>query len=423
MLAVRTIVEELIALTDSVLGTTKTRLTNGILAIASEFSPDPAEPGSDEDPRMNIWIADWINHLQAQIDNPASASSKIPFVVEGAFEYIDQGIKWIKTHDPATDFMERDLRTEAIHRLALSLDYPPEVLEGLTSANHWSGAIVQQEVWRSHGVIQAEQFCDDICEAYLRPALEAEGYGDIDHIVVDFDDSEVVVSPDRGTDADNAADRGMISDDGYRFLKGIPKDMAPSDDEKQLWAAVKTRDLPSIDDAFGVVNMAGPTAATPTDNGSQPGTPAAPTQGRSGTRQEARIAAALLGAARMAVRQCRAKAGARLRSYQGCEECVRKIDGLPNSLVASALGQEQLDSLGVPDAATLVKGGADEFRGYLIDVGIAEADAENLAGRIELYAAKGLMDERCPDFPPGFVAQVESIVEVISNGVPAEAAA
>ncbi len=134
------------------------------------------------------------------------------------------------------------------------------------------------------------------------------------------------------------------------------------------------------------------------------------------------VASAVVGAARLALRQCRAKAGARLRSYQGCEECVRKIDGLANSLVAAALGEAQLKELGVPDAATLVKGGADEFRTLLEEFGIPERDAETLAGRIEFYAAKGLMDDVPAGFPPGFVAQIESVLEV-HDGVSAEAAA
>lgn len=419
--AVLDIVEELIILTQSVRGTATSRLTNGILAIAQELSPPPLDPGTDEDPNASPFLADYIEHVQAQIENPGSAAAKVPFLLEGSFDYIREGIQWVKTHDPATDYMERDLRVEAIHRLALSLDYPPEVLEGLTTANHWSGAIVQEEVWRSHGVGQAEQFADDLAAAFLRPALRDAEFSDWERVVVDYDDSQVVVSADRGTDADNAADRGMISDVGYRFMKGIPEDMAPSDEEKELWAAIKARDIPAIDAALGIVNKAGPTATPEAGNTDQPGTPAKPTQGRSGTRQEARVAS-IVGAAEFALRQCRAKAGARLRSYQGCDECKDKTDGLPNSLVASALGAAQLKELGAPKASELVKGGADELRGILSERwGIRDEDAQVLCSRVEFYAAKSLLQPDHPELPPGFVAQVEACLEV--SDVPVEAAA
>src|SRR6185503_1051326 len=104
-----------------------TRLTNGILVLASEISPSPDDAGSDEEPNQNIFLADYIEPVQAQIENPGAAESKVPFLLEGAFDYIREGVKWVKTHDTATDYMEKDLRQEAIHRLALSLDYPPEV--------------------------------------------------------------------------------------------------------------------------------------------------------------------------------------------------------------------------------------------------------------------------------------------------------
>src|SRR5262249_29680675 len=155
-----------------------------------------------------------------------------------------EGIKWIQTHDPATDYMERDLRTEAIRRLALSLDFPPEFLLGMTDANHWTAAAVQMDMWRQHGVNVAERFADDLSEAYLRPGLLEQGVSEdeVKQTVVALDDSYVVVNPNRGEDADNALDRMAISFPGYRKLKGIPESMAPSEDEVRLLALIKSRD-------------------------------------------------------------------------------------------------------------------------------------------------------------------------------------
>jgi hypothetical protein len=409
MHAVLDIAEELIILTESVRGTATTRLTNGILALASELSPSPADGGSDEDPNENIFLADYIEHVQAQIENPGAPESKVPFLLEGSFDYIREGIKWIQTHNPETDYMERDLRIEAVKRLALGLDFPPEVLLGMSDSNHWTALQVQQDMWRSHGAAIAEQMAHDFAEAYLRPALRDEGYSGWEQVVIGYDDSQVVISPDRSADADNAATWGNISDEGYRELKGIPESMAPSEDEKALWAAIKVRDIGAVD---GLIGLRGPAEQPEPAPSGEPSAPPEPSNGRVVSRQEARTAA-IVGAAHLALRQCRNRAGARLRQdHRGCKDCAAKIDGIPNSMVASALGARKLKALGAADSEALVKGGADEFRGILTEWGLDDTNADTLAARVEFYAAKTLTEKKQPELPPGFEALVEAAQEV-----------
>jgi hypothetical protein len=95
----------------------------------------------------------------------------------------------------------------------------------------------------------------------------------------------------------------------------------------------------------------GPTAPPAVAANGKAMTPPAPTDGRVVSRQEARIASAeIRGAANLALRSCRAKAGARMRSsvlkppagVEHCSECQQAIDGLPNAMVASALGADML---------------------------------------------------------------------------------
>lgn len=416
------IAEELLVLTASVRATATTRLTNGILALASELSPPSAEEGVDDDPEANPFLKAFIEHIQAQIDNPGAAEARVPFILEGAFEYLDAGIKWIQTHDPATDFMERDMRKEAIQRLALGLDMPPEVLLGMTDANHWTAKQVQHDMWRSHGIAVAERMADDLNEAFLRPALREAEYADAEHVVIDYDDSEVVISPDRTEDADNALDRAAISFDGYRELKGIPDSMAPSEEEKMFLLALRTRNLAPL--GIAAPQLPGP-PQPPSQNGHDAAAegPPAPAPGRLVSRQEARTAS-ILGAASLALRQCRARAGARLRSDFDrtptlCPDCKERIDGIPNAVVASAIGHELLEEMGRRDPLGLVRGGTDEFRGILSEWGIAPADAESLCQRLEVYAARTLFETNQPELPPGFVSQVEAAHEVslaISDG-------
>lgn len=411
------IAEELIILTAAVRATATTRLLNGILALPSEAAPAAFEDGVDDDPESNPFLVKFVEHITAQIENPGAAEARVPFLLEAGYEYLDR-VKWIPVHDPQTDYMEKDLRVEAIDRLSLSLDLPPEALKGLSDANHWTGQQVQWDMWRSHGIPIADQFATDLNESYLRPALAAEDE-DPSEIVIGYDDSQVVVSPDQTAVADQAMDRMAISFKGYRQLKGIPEDMAPSQDEQKLVAGVKMRDpvAAGLEDAAPPVRGPQPTPGEATHPGDMP---PQPTDGRVVSRQEARTAS-IIGAAHLALRQCRAKAGARLRGKIArppehgpgpCPECVERITDVPNSLVASSLGMDVLEAMAQNDPLALVKGGTDDFKGILGEWGIGAADREVLSERIESFAAATLFDMNTPDLPTGFAAHVEHALEV-----------
>jgi hypothetical protein len=415
MRAVLDIGEELLLLTAAVRSTAVSRVLKGLILVPSEIAPAPPEDGLDEDPELNVFTQKLIEHITAQIENPGSAEAQTPLYMEGGYDYLDR-VRWVQLHDPATDYMEKDLRLEAIDRLALGLDLPPEALKGLSDANHWTGQQVKWDMWQTHGKPLADQFAMDLNDAYLRPALEKEGEDPTD-IYIGYDDSQVVVSPDQTAVADEAMDRMAISFKGYRSMKGIPEDMAPSDEEQDFVFGLKTRDPVVAGLEKNAPPVAGPTAP-PGVHQDQPGTPPAPTNGRVVSRQEARIAS-INGAAHMALRQCRSKAGARLRTAtqeHRCSECQDSINGVPNAIVASVLTADgiadQLAAMSKRDPIQLVKGGTDDYRATLEEWGVPTASATVLCERIEAYAAATLFDPNTPDLPPGYTSYVEHALEM-----------
>jgi hypothetical protein len=50
--------------------------------------------------------------------------------------------------DPTQLYPETGLRREAVERLAIGLDMPPEVLLGLGDSNHWSAWQVDEQTWK-----------------------------------------------------------------------------------------------------------------------------------------------------------------------------------------------------------------------------------------------------------------------------------
>ncbi len=396
MLAALEVCEELVLLTAAVRSTAVTRMVNGLMVIPTELSPNPAAVEGDEDPMNNPFIQDFAEHIQSNIDNPGTASAAAPYVVEAAYDYIDR-IKWISLHDPQTDYMERELRKEAIQRLAYGLDMPPEALTGIGESNHWAARQILDDMWVSHGASVAQQFAQDLASVYLRPALADVGYPDWENVTIIVDASEVTVPPDRSQDADQAADRGMISAEGYRRLKNIPADMAPSEEERQQWLAVKMRDP----------LLLGTGDAPPGDDATPP--PPGP-EGDSGRRTRvvrASAASELVGAAALAVTRCRELAGVRLRQREkNCPECLRQANGAANHALAAALGEVQMARFRL-EPLDAVKGGADTLRAYMSEAGVPAPRVNALGDLIEVFSARTLFERAQPRLPDEIVEQFQ----------------
>lgn len=400
MIAVLDIAEELLLLTMAVRSTAVSRTTNGIILLPSELSPDPlVEYEGDEDPQTSVFLDDYIDHMSKQIENPGSAEAAMSFVLEASYDYIDR-IRWMPTHDTQTDYAEKELRIEAVKRLATGMDFPPEFLLGLTDSNHWTARQVVYDMWRSYGAPVAERFADDIADAVIRPTLEREGYSGWENVVIGYDDSQVVIPPDRTEDADKALDRIAIGYRGYRELKGIPESMAPSEEEREFLASLKLRQPIELEGSDLVIPQRGPVAQS---NGTNPEDgPPSPNGGREVSRQEARTASARIhGAAELALMRCRELAGIRIRHK--CSECA---EGQPFSVVASALGEAA-----VSDPLKLVQGGSDGLYSLLAEWGWDDAQASALCQQLEVYAARTLFQPRCPELPAGFVAAIERAKE------------
>lgn len=386
--------EELLKLSSAVEATATSRLVKSkLLFLPQEMEPTPLTADGDEDPASSPWLQDLIAHVESAIEDPSAAASLGPFVTFMDGELINM-IRDISLHDPATDYLEKDLRKECIERIGRGLDLPPEVVDGMSSANHWAAWWISDDMWRSHGAPRAEQFCDDLNEAYLRPALREAGFERWDEVVIDFDASGVVVNPDRSKDADQAYDRGEVNGKGFRVMKNIPEEWAPSEEERAIYLAMHK----VIFDANGnPIPATGSGAGLPAEeqiaSGDEAGTPdGQPGEVSEGTNLPA---SAFRGAAEMALFRCRELAGSRIRSRRStCPGCLDEIQHLDNSLVASALGEEGLVPFGSPNASSLVAGGADLFKTMLVQWGNDEASASAVAKLVEMHAARTLLQEK-----------------------------
>ncbi len=395
------VAEELIALGDAVLATATSRKTSGILVIPMELAPPPAEGGSDEDPKPNPFMASMIDHITAATENPGTPESVAPFLLWAQYEYLDR-IKLIPLHNTQNDYAERDLRTEAVMRLARGMDMPPEVLTGLSDSNHWAARQILDDMWRSHGAPIAEQFCDDLNQAYFRPILREAGYPNWNQIVIGYDESQIVVKPDRSDDADEAFDRAAIGYEGYLEMKDIPQDYAPDADERALILEVlrKGRSPEQPDGANPNADQGPPDAGAEGDSGRR-------------TRVVASGASLELGAAEMALQRCRELAGMRIRNQEKrCPDCLSEANGKPTVLVAASIGADNVTRLKL-DPRELVKGGTDPLRTVLANWGYSAAQAGTICEMVELWAARTLFDKKTaiPSSVESQIAQIKGLAD------------
>jgi len=404
MRSVLDIAEELIILTASVRSTAVTRLTNGIMFLPEEASFAPPEPTGDEDPLADPFMADWADHLSAQVENPGLAEARVPFIVRMHADLIEV-VKHEKVHDPSNDYMERDLRKEAVDRLALGLDMPREILRGVGQANHWVARSIMADLWPSHGHPVGTQFATDLNEVYLRPSLKEENFDRWEEVVIGIDASAVEILTDPSDDADRAFDRGAIFWRGYRKMKNIPDDYAMTDEEFEKWLIVKSPRATAV---------GGEGATSPDSRPAEEGPPLPGAEGDSGRRSRVVGSAALeLGAALTALARCREVAGARLRqkAIRGqveaiCPECEEQ----PLGLAAVALGEERLKRLKI-DPLSLVRGGSDHLRAVLLSQGWAAEGADGFCSIVEMHAARTLCEAELPVLPESLEMQIQRMRE------------
>jgi len=133
----------------------------------------------------------------------------------------------------ATPMDERvkELRDEAIRRLALGMDLPPEVLTGMADTNHWTAWNVDESAIKAHAEPLLDLITDSLTTGLLWPILEAAQVEDIEQYAIDSDTAEMRLRPDRSKEAFELYDRGVIDAVALRREVGFDEGDAPSDEE------------------------------------------------------------------------------------------------------------------------------------------------------------------------------------------------
>lgn len=221
------IITELERLTKYIFSQIDSRLVGGGLLAIPDNMDNPGE-ADDTKGAADTLMAKLAEAGMASLRGEGSATGVLPVIIEvpeaalGKLELI--------RFDTGLSEQAIDLRKEAIMRFAYSMDFPPEVITGQGSSNHWSAWYVDENAIKVHIEPPMGRVCDALTTAYLRGALKKLNK-DPKRFTYWYDTAGLTARPTRLEDALNLYKQGLLSGDAVRAAGFFREDEAPSDEE------------------------------------------------------------------------------------------------------------------------------------------------------------------------------------------------
>lgn len=206
------------------------RITNaGLLFIPSEADiPTPTGVGDISGMSPASRIMAMLSELaDDRITAPEDPTNLFPIVISVSGDQINN-VKYEKFWTEF-DAQAPALRSEAIRRIALGMDMPPEILLGTADVNHWGAAQISEEAIKSHIEPLLIRICDSLTEGYLWPAVTADDDDDETGLSeedarqyrIAVDDTEIRLRPNRSRESLELFDRFLLSDEAVLRENGF----------------------------------------------------------------------------------------------------------------------------------------------------------------------------------------------------------
>ncbi len=205
----------------------------GVLLLPNELSFVAPEQEENPEDGVSSFLATLTEAMTTAVKDRDSVAALVPIVVQGPAEHLEKA----RLLSFATELSSSvpAMLDGAIRRLALGLDAPPEMLLGMTQANHWGAWMTDEATIKYHVESKLELVCAALTQQMLWPALEgASGVADAKRWIVWYDTSELTQSPDKGADAKDLYGLGELSGDALRRETGFGDEDKPTDDEREL---------------------------------------------------------------------------------------------------------------------------------------------------------------------------------------------
>lgn len=249
--AVLSTLGEIARLTDHMAAQIDSRLAGaGILLVPSEITfpaPPTADGAQTRQANTAVDLMRLINQAMAQsIRDRADASAMVPIVITApgeAIQHVQHLTFWSELDEKVLD-----MRNQAIKRLALGMDVPPEVLQGMSDSNHWSAWQADESAIKAHIEPLLKILTSSLAKGYLRPLLKSGMRGIADPVPqeelrlysIGADTSELRLRPNRSKEAFELYDRGELNGAALRRETGFDPTVDGMDEEaRKLWLLMK----------------------------------------------------------------------------------------------------------------------------------------------------------------------------------------
>jgi len=205
----------------------------GILLLPDniDFPRQPTENPSDPQPTGIDGFAEVLQRTMAtSMQQRDSAAAVVPIILQVAVDALDK-IKHL-TFDSTISEHISTMRKDAVERLGMGLDIPPEVLSGMGKSNHWSSWQIEESSIKVHIEPLLIQLADALNIGYFQPALKAAGIANPEKMTLWFDIAALTVRPNRSDQALQFAEKEIISAKAARDNASFTDADAP--DAKEL---------------------------------------------------------------------------------------------------------------------------------------------------------------------------------------------
>lgn len=236
------VLRELVGLTQHVSAQIDSRLAGaGVYwipnSILNSNVQQPAEGGDAQQFNENPVLNAIMNAMLLPIEDRSNAAAIVPLLMGAPDEAIDK-IRYDTFATPLDENL-KELRDEAIRRLALNLDAPPELMLGMGGSNHWAAWLVRDEVVSVHVAPRLTLITEALTTGFYRPILKQQSpEEDVTQYVIKADTSQLVQRPNRLADASQLHAVGAIGDKTLRSAGGFTEDDAPTSQERAVATAL-----------------------------------------------------------------------------------------------------------------------------------------------------------------------------------------
>lgn len=225
------VLRELIGLTMHVSAQVDSRLAGAGLLLIPQEAAEEIRKRSHSDDVTEDFTEMLMEAMITPIGDRSNASAIVPLVLEVPGDSIEQ-FRHLTFSTPL-DAETRALREEAIRRLALGQDCPPELLLGVGGMNHWGAWLVREDVVTTHIEPPLALICDALTTQFLWPILIQQGMDEEEarQHVIWYTVDHLIIRPNRTADAMELYDKGELSGAALRSATGFSDTDAPEIDD------------------------------------------------------------------------------------------------------------------------------------------------------------------------------------------------